>query len=194
MLIDAPCLVNIAMASVSFHIAACNVRVFDSNDLIISVMLIDAPCFINIAMASVLLYIAIMYGCITPTISFIYIGSVLQEQSNDVTVALYCKKSAVRSYLSIQSTGTPSFSIFSTLLTSPSIAALWNCSTRSSSISMEGTVKSKQFDVCETLYHSVQSATSVNSQFFRKCGYLTIKYPGGDGNSAVIIQCLTSIT
>ena len=59
---------------------------------------------------------------------------------------------------------------------------------------MEGTVKSKQFDVCETLYHSVQSATSVNSQLFRKCGYLTIKYPAGDGNSTVIIQCLTSIT
>ena len=76
-------------------------------------------------------------------------------------------KSAVRSYLSynkFQSTGTPSFSIFSTLLTSPSRAASWNCVTRSSSISMEGTVKSKQFDVCET-HHSVQSATSVNSIF-----------------------------
>ena len=47
---------------------------------------------------------------------------------------------------------------------------------------MEETVKSKQFDVCETLYHSVQSATFVNSQFFRKWRYLTIKYPSVDGN------------
>ena len=68
---------------------------------------------------------------------------------------------------------------------------------------MEETVKSKQFDVCQTLCHSVQSATLVqtlmqlkiklfwvginlpvinNSQFFLKWGYLTIKYHSGDGN------------
>ena len=74
---------------------------------------------------------------------------------------------------------------------------------------MEETVTSKQFDVCQTLCHSVQSATLVqtlmqlkiklfrvginvtvicNSQLFLEIGHLTIKYQ--TENSTVIIELL----
>ena len=72
-------------------------------------------------------------------------------------------KSAVQSSLLTQSTGTPSSSSSFTVLTSPAIAARWKWMTRSLSISTEETVKLKQFDVCETLCHSVQSSTYSNA-------------------------------
>ena len=60
-------------------------------------------------------------------------------------------KSSVRSSRSTQSMGTPSCNMLSTRLTSPSRAARWKRSMRFLSISMEETVKSKQFDVCQIL-------------------------------------------
>ena len=50
---------------------------------------------------------------------------------------------------------------------------------RSSSISMEETVKSKQFDVCQTLCHSVQSATFVQTlvQVKIKLFWVEINFP-----------------
>ena len=117
------------------------------------------------------------------------------------------QKSAVRSSGSTQSTGTPFCNSLPTRLTSPLRAASWKRSMGCPSISMEETIKSKQFDVCQTLYHSVQAGPSfqtlvqvkiklfrvemnlsaiTNSQFF----FLKMGLPKNiaDGNSTVIIQ------
>ena len=120
--------------------------------------------------------------------------------------------SPIRSSSSTKSTGTPSCNNLSTRMTSPAHAASWKQQMRSLSISMKETVKSKQFDVCQTLFHSVQSAALVqtlvqvktklfrvriylsvinNSHIFfekQRYWYLTIKCRRGDGNSTVIIQ------
>ena len=118
-------------------------------------------------------------------------------------------KSAVRLFLLTQLTGTPFPSICLIVLTSPSLAASWKRRTRSLLISMEETVEWKQFEVCETLCHSVQSSIYIQTfvlvkiklfrveinlsaslihNIFMEMGHLTIKYRSEEGNSTVIIQ------
>ena len=105
-----------------------------------------------------------MYGCTTKTISFIYIRSLLQEQSNDVSSVQCCCSKECRLIIPINTiNGTPSCNMLSLRLTTPLLVARWNRSTRSLSIYMEETVKSKQFDVCQTLWHSAQSSTFVQT-------------------------------
>ena len=128
-------------------------------------MLIDAPWSINIAMASVEFLTAAQCTGVLPKRSRLFTSAPFCR-SNRMTSVLFnaaAPKSAVWSSQSTQSTGTPSCNMLSLRLTTPLLAARWNRSTRSLSIYMEETVKSKQFDVCQTLWHSVQSSTFVQT-------------------------------
>ena len=119
------------------------------------VMLIDAPCLINIAMASVELVHAAKCTGVSPSQSSLFTSAPFCRSNRMMSVQLYsaARKSAVWPHQLTQSTGTPSCNILSTRLTS----TLWPAAsrkrrTRSSLISMEETVKLKQFDVCQTLW------------------------------------------
>ena len=112
-------------------------------------------------MASVELNIVAQCTGVLPSRSRLFTSAPFCRSNRMTSVLLKyaAGKSAVRSNQSTQSTGTPFCNMLSTRLTSPLLSAARKRSMRSSSISMEETVKSKQFDVCQTFCHSVESAT-----------------------------------